>query len=139
MVRILIAYLSLSGNTEEVAELIAAQCEKIADVDLYRIGYGSPPPTFSDYDIVMIGTFTWRRGEVPSQIDSFIDRVQHNHIAVFGTGDTQFGGDDLFCRAADILADEFNSAHPVLKIEQSPRGAQEKKVIEWTKGVLRNE
>lgn len=60
------------------------------------------------------------------------------NMVIFGTGDTQFGGDDLFCRAADKLARFYESSFPVLKVEQSPRGSQENKIEQWLEGVLDN-
>jgi flavodoxin I len=57
-------------------------------------------------------------------------------VFIFGTGDTQFGGDTLFCKAANKLAKFYASPFPLLKIEQSPRGPQEKIVMRWTEGVV---
>lgn len=134
----LIAYLSYSGNTEEVAELI--ENELIVDglkVDMYEIGI-DPPVEVSEYDYIFIGTFTWDLGSTPDEIKDFVLEVGHKpeNVAVFGSGDTQFGGDDLFCRAVDRLVRFYNSKWDGLKVEQSPRGSQEQKVIEWTEGVL---
>lgn len=55
---------------------------------------------------------------------------------MFGTGETQFGGDELFCLAAVKLARFYDSKWQPLKIEQSPRGSQETRVKEWVEGVL---
>jgi len=59
-----------------------------------------------------------------------------NNIAVFGTGDTQFGGDELYCKAAEKLATFYGSRWEALKIEQSPRGSQEVLINQWLEGVL---
>lgn len=48
------------------------------------------------------------------------------NVAVFGTGDTQFGGDELFCKAVDKLVQFYNSKWPGLKIEQSPGDIRKK-------------
>lgn len=134
----LICYLSYSGNTKEVAELIEISLiNNKCDVDMYRIGFGEIPD-LSLYDIVFIGTFTWGKGVVPDDMKDFIWEVGYkpSNIAIFGTGDTQFGGDDLFCNATSKLADFYNSRFEPLKIEQSPRGHQEQKVTDWTEGVI---
>ena len=61
-----------------------------------------------------------------------------DNVALFGTGDTQFGGDDLFCRAVDKLATFYHSKWDGLKIEQSPRGYQEIRIDQWMEGVLQD-
>ncbi|MUV37521.1 putative flavodoxin-1 [Lentibacillus sp. JNUCC-1] len=136
--RALIAYLSFSGNTEEVAELIANTVEQYGiRPDMHEIGLDAPVEV-SRYDYIFLGTFTWDQGATPDEFKDFVLEVGYkpNNVAVFGTGDTQFGGDALFCRAVDKLAYFYNSRWSGLKIEQSPRGSQETDVRKWTEGVL---
>jgi flavodoxin I len=136
--RIIIAYLSYSGNTKEVAELIESRLleEKIS-VEMHRIGIDRPFDP-EDYDYVFIGTFTWATGSTPDEVKDLILEIGYkpDNIAIFGTGDTQFGGDNLFCKAAIKLAKFYNSKWEPLKIEQSPRGSQETMIDEWIEGVL---
>ncbi|GEN30815.1 flavodoxin [Cerasibacillus quisquiliarum] len=136
--RALIAYLSYSGNTEEIAEIIADKL--VADgmeVEMHSIGI-DPPIDPSRYDYFFFGTFTWDVGSTPDEMKDFVLEVGYkpDNVAVFGSGDTQFGGDDLFCRAVDRLAKFYNSKWEGLKIEQSPRGSQEALVEQWVEGVL---
>lgn len=135
----LIAYLSYSGNTEEVAELIKEEAEnRHAIVHMHEIGIDELHGDLDQYDVIFIGTFTWDFGRTPEEIKEFVLEVGYkpDNIAVFGTGDTQFGGDDLFCKAVDRLVTFYNSKWDGLKIEQSPRGYQEKFVVKWTERVL---
>jgi len=136
--RALIAYLTYSGNTEEVAERIASGIEQHGmDVDMYQIGRGRHVDV-SLYDYIFIGTFTWDYGCTPDEVKDFILDIGYkpNHVAVFGTGDTQFGGEEQFCQAVDKLTTFYESKWAGLKIEQSPRGSQEKKIDYWLEGVL---
>lgn len=136
----LIAYLSYSGNTEEVAEILQETAESRGlHIDLHRIGI-DPPIDPEAYQYIFIGTFTWEEGSTPDEVKDFVLEVGYkpDNVAVFGTGDTQFGGDRIFCGAAVKLAEFYNSPWPPLKIEQSPRGSQEKIVKEWMEGVLKN-
>jgi|SRR5690625_1355685 len=136
--RTLIAYLSYSGNTEEIAfHLEERLLREGYTVDMYEIGYGVVPDV-SVYDKIFLGTFTWDLGSTPDEMKDFVLDVGYkpDNIAVFGSGDTQFGGDVLFCRAVDRLAKFYNSKWPVLKIEQSPRGHQEKYIEQWIERVL---
>ncbi|MDN4606137.1 flavodoxin [Sporosarcina highlanderae] len=140
MVSFLIAYASWSGNTEEVAEIVEETLlSEGMDVTVYRIGIG-PMPDPWEFDAIIIGSFTWDKGSTPDEVKDFVADVGYKpeNVYVFGTGDTQFGGDDLFCGAAVKLARFYGSTYEPLKIEQSPRGTQEKKVIEWSKGVFQH-
>lgn len=136
--RAIICYLSYSGNTKEVAEIIEESLvSKGIYVDVHRIGFGDTP-NLSTYDIVFIGTFTWGKGNTPDDMKDFVLDVGYkpDNVVIFGTGDTQFGGDDLFCNANDKLSKFYNSRYETLKVEQSPRGQQECKVKQWTEGVI---
>lgn len=140
MVSFLIAYTSWSGNTEEVAEIVEETLlSEGMDVVVHRIGIG-PVPDPRQFDVMIIGSFTWDKGSTPDEVKDFVADVGYKprNVYVFGTGDTQFGGDALFCHAAVKLARFYESRIAPLKIEQSPRGMQEKKVIEWSKGVVQH-
>lgn len=140
MVSFLIVYASWSGNTQEVAEMIEETlvAQNIA-VTTYRIG-GGVIPNPRDFDAMLFGSFTWEQGSTPDEVKDFVADVGYkpDNVYVFGTGDTQFGGDALFCHAAVKLARFYASPYEPLKIEQSPRGIQQEKVIEWSKGVIRH-
>jgi predicted ribonucleotide reductase-associated flavodoxin len=140
MVSFLIAYASWSGNTGEVAEIVEETLlSEGMDVTVHRIGIG-PMPDPRQFDAMIIGSFTWDKGATPDEVKDFVADIGYKprNVYVFGTGDTQFGGDELFCNAAAKLARFYGSAIEPLKIEQSPRGKQEKKVIEWSKGVFQH-
>ena len=136
--RTLIAYLSYSGNTEEIAEHIERKlvCEGI-EVDMLSIGIDYVS-VLSEYDYIFLGTFTWDMGGTPDEVKDFVLEVGYkpNNIAVFGSGDTQFGGDAMFCGAVDKLVKFYESKWDGLKIEQSPRGSQEVLIDNWLEGVL---
>ncbi|MBD7985229.1 flavodoxin [Sporosarcina sp. Sa2YVA2] len=140
MVSFLIAYATWSGNTQEVAELVEETILREGmDVTAHRIGL-DPMPDPRQFDAMIIGSFTWDKGATPHEVKDFVADVGYkpDNVYVFGTGDTQFGGDELFCNAAVKLAKFYESRIEPLKIEQSPRGTQEKTVIDWSKGVLQH-
>jgi predicted ribonucleotide reductase-associated flavodoxin len=119
----------MSGNTHEVAEIIA----KEARADLVRMG--AEPLDLRAYDLLFIGSYTWGDGETPHIVKDFARDLGHKpeHVAIFGTGDTQW---PFYCAAVDRLAKFYETKYPTLKIEQSPRGHQEKNITEWTKEVI---
>lgn len=137
---ILIAYVTYSGNTEEVAEHIAKELKNDGfSVDLHQIDF-DPFVDVSRYDYLFLGTFTWDYGCTPDEVKDFVLDVGYkpDNVAVFGTGDTQFGGEEQFCQAVDKLVKFYNSRWGGLKIEQSPRGVQEGKIDQWIEGVLQD-
>ena len=138
--RVLIAYLSYSGNTQEVAEIISRELkDDRLHVDMHRIGIDQLADV-SSYDYIFIGTFTWDYGETPDEVKDFVLEIGYKpaNVAIFGTGDTQFGTEKDFCAAVDKLATFYHSKWEGLKIEQSPRGSQEQLVENWLEGVLQD-
>lgn len=137
--RVLISYLSFSGNTEEVAEILRDSLVRRGHiVDTHKIDFEFPVPEMNSYDLNLVGSFTWGKGSTPFEMKDFILDVGYKprNVAVFGTGDTQFGGDDMFCGAVDRLTNFYESNWRGLKIEQSPRGSQESKVLNWLDNIL---
>ena len=133
----IICYLTYSGNTKETAEFIKDELENNNyKVDMYEIDSGVIPE-LSQYDKVIIGTFTWGQGGTPDEIKDFVIDVGYkpDNVYVYGTGETQFG-DENFCKASVKLAKFYNSEIEPLKIEQSPRGSQEVKVIDWVRKII---
>lgn len=136
--RILIAYASYSGNTKEVADLLYEELTQARmNVQMHQIDV-DPLVDVSTYDYFFLGSFTWDYGCTPDEVKDFVYRIGYkpDNVAVFGTGDTQFGEEHHYCMAVDKLANFYNSKWPGLKIEQSPRGKQEKNIQQWVRGVL---
>lgn len=140
MTRVIVLYHSFSGNTKETAELIRDNLEIFGvSVDIYDLFRIESVPELSEYDAVFFGTFTWDQGATPDEVKDFVADLGYKpeRVFVFGSGDTQFGGDELFCLAAEKLARFYHSPLPPLKIEQSPRGRQESAVSEWVTKVVK--
>lgn len=137
MANILIAYHSFSGNTEEVAEAVKQVIENEHDVTLCEVGSGQYP-NLASYDFIFLGTFTWEKGVVPDEMNYFLEDYDYpsGQTAVFGTGDTQFGGDALFCKAVDLIVNRLSIPFIPLKIEQRPIGSQMRKVKRWTESIV---
>lgn len=143
--KILLAVASLSGNTRDVARLVSARCAEHGlaldwiETDMQTLADAPAPP--SQYDLFMLGTWTDNGGRTPSEMKRFIiDMVnlvgKPSHVAVFGTGETQWG-EEYYCGAVHRIAQFFASPFPVLKIEQMPHGVSDANIIAtWTDQVL---
>lgn len=136
-VKAIVIYHTFSGNTKEVADLISKELESSGfEVESYEVGSGYiPEPTL--YDICFLGTFTWEKGNIPEEMEDYLDFTDlPRNKAIFGTGDTQFGGDALFCHAVNKIVNKHGTKYIPLKIEQSPRGSQEQKVCKWAQSII---
>lgn len=140
MKKVLVAYASMSGNTEEVAEIIISELQsKDIKVDAHYIDVMSVTEkiNINEYSSIFLGTYTWDLGYAPDEISNFAEAhfLKEKTIHSFGTGETQFG-EELYCIASDKIAKYYNSPSPVLKVEQSPRGSQETEVRQWVTDII---
>lgn len=124
--KIAIVYTSKTGNTEEVVHMIQQLfIQKKVDVSVFRICQFSIND-LSDYDVVVIGTYTWGDGNVPIEMvdlyHGFEDlNLQSLVTAVVGTGDR---GYSKFCGAVDVFKDMLyvkTNLAAILKIEVTPQ------------------
>lgn len=132
--KVLILYATFSGNTEEVAEIIY---EELYGIGCEVLKTKTVPENHAEYDVIMLGTFSWGRGRVPDVTKKIVADLAYKpeHIAIFGTGDSQFG--KYYGKAIERLAEFYDTKYPTLVIEQSPGGIQIDKIRKWTREVLR--
>ncbi|MDR1055460.1 MAG: flavodoxin FldA [Prevotellaceae bacterium] len=98
MEKIAIYYGSSTGNTKDIAELIAQKLETthIFDVALAKAD-------FLEYDVLLFGTSTWGIGDLQDDWEGFLNKVESadltgKKIALFGCGDS-VSYSDSFCDA----------------------------------------
>lgn len=142
---ILLALASLSGNTRDVARSVALHCEAAGhtvtwlETDVQRLE--QVPHSPGQYDLFLFGSWTDNGGRTPSEMKRFIVELVETlgkppQVAVFGTGETQWG-EDYFCGAVHRIAQFFASPFPRLTIEQMPHGQRDAQAIAaWTDEVL---
>ena len=142
--RILIAFTSLSGNTRDLARMVRARCEELGhavswiETDIQKLAQAVPDPR---HDLYLLGAWTDNAGRTPSEMKHFIaDLVEAvgkpQQLAVFGTGETQWG-EEYYCGAVRRIAAFFGSGYPRLEIEQMPHGERDAlKIQRWTDHIL---
>jgi len=141
--RAAIVYASMSGNTEEAAELVARTCEEAGLRTKLFLADEVTKRSLAGFDIVYFGSYTWGDGELPEEMRDCLrlllkdtpNRVEQ--APVFGTGDKMFV---KYCRAVDEMAYHLMKhgvplASDLLKIEQSPRN-RPYVVKDWTRRVI---
>lgn len=124
--KLAIVYASVTGNTEQLAEMLqAAILQQGLHTELYKIE-DFPLAALSDFDTLLIGTYTWGSGEIPGELRDLyhaIEKLEHKELqtAVFGTGDSFFAE---FCGAVDRFRDMLyvkTTLVASLKVELTPQ------------------
>jgi len=111
MAKAIIVYGSETGNTESVAEVIAAALENAnLEVTLKEVTQASVGE-LSDYDLILLGSSTWGDEEKELQGDmvDFYDDLEGADLsgkpaAAFGCGDSDY---THFCGAVDLLEERL--------------------------------
>ncbi|MFK9095123.1 flavodoxin [Bacillus salipaludis] len=139
----LIVYASMTGNTEEVANLIGegiqmagvtAVIKNILEVDVIDL---------HDYDGILLGAYTWADGDLPDEFLDFYDEMNQLNLAgkmaaAFGSCDSSYehrGG------AVDILTEKLvelgaNVVFEGLKIDLSPTTSEKEQCIKFGKSFV---
>lgn len=98
-----IVYASMTGNTEEIADIVAEAMENLAiDVEINECTQVDADE-FEDADICIVATYTYGDGELPDEIVDFYEDLQELDLSgkiygVCGSGDTFY---DDFCKSID--------------------------------------
>ncbi|RSL32457.1 flavodoxin [Salibacterium salarium] len=130
MVEVLLAFVSMSGNTEEIADLIEDQFDDTSvtvtrkDIDMD----GLEAESLEDYDGILIGTYTWGDGDLPFELEDFHDDLDDVDLtgkdaAVFGSCDSSYAE---YGKAIDIMSEKLKAQGAAivldnLKIELDPQ------------------
>lgn len=122
MGKILLLQASMSGNTEQMAEIIKDYLElkghevvyktfDFDDIDVAEIG---------DYDALLIGCYTWDDGELPYEVEDFYEELEDAELkgmpaGVFGSADSFY---DSYGTAVDTFAMRLENLGAVLLPER---------------------
>ncbi len=103
-----IFYGSSTGNTREVAEMIASQLG-VAPADVHDVAE-TAPSVLGDYDNLILGTATYGSGELQDDWYDFLAGAEQldlsgKKVALFGCGDENMS--DTFCGAVGELHDRM--------------------------------
>lgn len=105
-----IVYASMTGNTEEIADIVAEAMENLAiDVEINECTQVDADE-FEDADICIVATYTYGDGELPDEIVDFYEDLQELDLSgkiygVCGSGDTFY---DDFCKSIDDFDAAFS-------------------------------
>lgn len=147
MASILVAYGSLTGNTQAIAERLADALQKTSHVVTLKNLEEVEPGDLTHFQYVLIGSSTWDIGQLPFDTQSFFDKyseqtpqLPQTKFAAFGCGDIAY--DQTFCSAVDMLDDLLTNYGGVklqdsLKIDGFPEFPENIALVEkWLESIL---
>ncbi|WP_172196481.1 flavodoxin [Saccharibacillus qingshengii] len=129
MSKLILIYASMTGNTEEMSELITKGIEESGGEVTVKLAEDCSADLLLQYDGMILGAYTWGDGELPDEFLDFYDELDELDLsgkkaAVFGSGDTVY---EQFAKAVDLLQGKLaeRGAEMVLeplKLELNPSG-----------------
>lgn len=107
-----IVYASMTGNTEEIAEIIE---EKLEDegIEIEREECSDVDSDFfDDADICIVATYTYGDGELPFEFEDFFEDLKSEDLdgksfGVVGSGDKEYG--EYYCQSARDFVEQFKA------------------------------
>jgi flavodoxin short chain len=103
MALVKIVYASMTGNTEEISEILESTIQE-AGFDVEREECSEVDADFfDDADACVIATYTYGDGELPFEFEDFYDELEEKDLSgkvygVVGSGDREYG--EFFCKSA---------------------------------------
>ncbi|MBF0698550.1 flavodoxin [Streptococcus danieliae] len=104
-----IVYASMTGNTEEIADIVADKLRDLGvDVDIDECTTVEAED-FLEADVAIVASYTYGDGELPDEIVDFYEdlkelNLEGKYYGVVGSGDTFY---DEFCKAVDDFDQVF--------------------------------
>lgn len=129
MSRNILIYASMSGNTEEMADLIAEAIRQTGSEITVKEVSDFSAMELEQYEGIILGSYTWGDGDLPYEFEDFYDDMESivltgKKAAVFGSGDTFY---PAYCHAVDLLSERLQQCgaeivQEGLKVEFAPEG-----------------
>ena len=139
----LMVYASMTGNTEELAELIAEGIRKAGGSVEIKDILEADLTELHNYDGILLGAYTWGDGELPDEFLDFYDEMDQINIAgkkaaAFGSCDScyeQRGGavDLLIAKLKELGADVVQDG---LKIDLAPNDSEKQQCIKFGQSFM---
>lgn len=144
MKKYILIFTSMSGNTEEMAEIISKTITEEGGDILVKDVLEADPSEIEQYDGILLGAYTWGNGDLPYEFLDFYDEMDQLNLAgrraaVFGSCDSfypEFGAavDTLMNKLQECGADVVLEG---LKVELDPIGEDVERCKQFGKDFLK--
>lgn len=146
MGKVLIVFASQTGNTEMITDILEEDLQQLGhevivktfDFDVINVD------TLSNYDALLVGTYTWDDGEFPYEVEDFYIDLEDVDLTglvcgVYGSADSFY---DTYGLAIDLMADRLQNlgatmAVNPLKIDLAPNKTDEEKCKEFSIAITK--
>ena len=144
MVRALIVYASLTGNTAQCVDIVE-EALKDLDVDVEVVeSMQADPHDFLDVDLCLVATYTYGTdANLPDEIEDFYEELSEVDLTgkifgTFGSGDTFY---EKFCQSVDDFTEQFKSVGAVegaesVKVDLDPEEEDIEKLVAFSKSLI---
>ncbi|WP_159882213.1 flavodoxin [Paenibacillus puerhi] len=119
MSSIIIVYASMTGNTEEMAELIAEGVRSAGIEPVLKSVLDASASELEQYAGIILGAYTWGDGDLPDEMLDFYEemddiRLAGRKAAVFGSADSSY---PVYGGAVDTLLDKLKELGAEVELE----------------------
>lgn len=146
MGKVLVVFASQTGNTEMITDILEEDLQQLGhevivktfDFDVINVD------TLSNYDALLVGTYTWDDGEFPYEVEDFYIDLEDVDLTglvcgVYGSADSLY---DTYGLAIDLMADRLQNlgatmAVSPLKIDLAPNKTDEEKCKEFSIAITK--
>lgn len=144
MVRALIVYASLTGNTAHCVEIVEEALKDLnVDVEVAE-SMQADPHDFLDVDLCLVATYTYGTdANLPDEIEDFYEELAEVDLTgkifgTFGSGDTFY---EKFCQSVDDFTEQFKAVGAVegaesVKVDLDPEDEDIKKLVAFSKSLV---
>lgn len=143
MTSALVVYASITGNNEEVAEIVNEELKRLKINSTLKEISITNAEEFENVDICVVCPYTYGEGDLPEEGMDFYDDLPNVNLKgkIFGcagSGDTYY---EQFATAVDDFADAFIKAGATkgaenLKIDLAVDETDLKNIIDFTKDLV---
>lgn len=104
-----IVYASMTGNTEEIADIVCQKLEELGHTVEMDECTTVDAEEFLEADVAIVASYTYGDGDLPDEIVDFYEDLLELNLAgklygVIGSGDTFY---DYFCKSVDDFEAAF--------------------------------
>lgn len=139
-----IVYASQTGNTQEIADILADNLRDLdVEVDVSDCNDANAAE-FYNYDLCIVATYTYGYGDLPDEIVPFFDDLETLDLSgkiagVVGSGDTSY--DEMYCKSVDDFVEQFEKANATIgaesvKIEFNAEGDDYQKLEAFAQSLV---